>query len=150
MISVVVCTATTVQKNTKAIGKEECKVGFRNSAYCKCWEVRPGQGNFTKVRLSTSRKNKDTGEYEQDFSGYVMMIGQAHAKSQKLKEGDRIRLGDVDVTTTYNKEQKKEYVNYKCFDFSMADDNVGQSANAGRVDANPVEGDNDVDEEPPF
>jgi len=98
--------------------------------------------------VSTSRKNKDTGEYEQDFSGYVMMIGQAHAKAQKLKEGDRIKLGDVDVTTTYDKERKKEYVNYKCFDFEMAD--APQNQGSSHVDANPVEGDNDVDEEVPF
>lgn len=125
-------------------------MGYRTGAFCRCWEVRPGNGNWTKVRLSISRKNRDTGEYEQDFSGYVMMIGQAHAKAQKLREGDNIRLGDVDVTTTYNKEQKREYVNYKCFDFDMADAVPPKASGGGRVDSNPVDGGEDVDEEPPF
>ena len=122
-------------------------MGFRTGAYAKVWSVEPGKGNFTKARLSISRKNKETDQYDQEFSGFVMMIGHAHAKAQQLKDGDRIRLGDVDVTTTYNKEQKKEYGNYKCFDYEMAD---GGAGNPGAVNANPVEGDNDVDEEPPF
>jgi len=128
-------------------------MGFRTGAFCKCWEVMPGNGNFTKVRMSISRKNKDTGEYEQEFSGYVMMIGHAHAKAQQLHNGDRIRLGDVDVTTTYNREQNKEYVNYKCFEFEMADDAAGSHATAGstgRVESNPVEGDPGFEEEAPF
>ena len=117
------------------------------------------------MRLNISRKNKDTGEYEQDFSGYVMMIGTANAKAQRLHEKDRIRLGDVDVTTTYNKEQQKEYVNYKCFDFEMADDYFASnpqgggggraSGGAGRsprrgYDSNPVDGGEDTEEQLPF
>lgn len=125
-------------------------MSFRTGAFCTCWEVIPGKGNFTKVRMSNGRTNKDTGLYEQDFSGYVMMIGQAHAKAQKLKDRDRIRLGDVEVTTTYDKERGKEYVNYKCFDFEMADNFQGQRGAAGPVEANPVEGDNDAEEEAPF
>jgi hypothetical protein len=38
-----------------------------------------------------------------------------------LSERDRIKLLACDVNTTYNKETKKEYVNYKVFDFEMAD-----------------------------
>lgn len=79
-----------------------------------------------------------------------MMIGQANAKSQRLREGDRIRLGDVDVTTTYNREQGREYVNYKCFDFEMADGAPNSSAPVARVESNPVEGDNEPDDELPF
>ena len=51
-----------------------------------------------------SRKNKNTGEYETDFSGYVGFVGTVAAKkAAQLKEKDRIRLGDVDVTTKYDK-----------------------------------------------
>ena len=94
-------------------------MGFRKGAYASCWSVEEGRGNTMKVRLSTSRKNKD-GEYEQDFSGFCTFIGTAKAKAEKLKEKDRIRLGDVDVTTWYNKEKGVEYVTYKVFDFEMA------------------------------
>ena len=77
----------------------------------------------TKVRMSVSRKNKKTGEYEQDFSGFVLAIGTATAsKAAKLKEGDRIKLGDVDVTTKYDKEKRVTYTNYKMFSFEEPED----------------------------
>lgn len=124
-------------------------LGFRPQAFCTVWSIEPKQ-NFTKVRLSISRKNRDTGEYEQDFSGFVMFIGHAHAKAQKLHERDRIRLGDTDVTTTYDRERNREYVNYKCFEFDFADEVAGPRPNADRTDANPVDGGEDVEEELPF
>jgi len=99
------------------------------------------------VRLNTSRKNRDTNEYEQDFSGFVSFVGNANAKAQQLKERDRIRLGDVDVTTRYDKERNREYVNYTCFSFEMADNQNNNRGNvaSNEVDSNPVEGDPDDD-----
>lgn len=55
-------------------------MGFRTGAYAKIWEVTPMSDTSTKVRLSVSRKNKQTNEYEQDFSGFVLAIGTAAAK----------------------------------------------------------------------
>lgn len=49
-------------------------MGFRTGAYAKVWEVTPMSDTSTKVRLSVSRKNKQTNEYEQDFSGFVLAI----------------------------------------------------------------------------
>lgn len=125
-------------------------MGFRNTAYATVWSVEEGRGNFTKCRISVSRKNRDTGEYEQDFSGFVMMIGPAHAKAQRLHERDRIRLKEVDVSNHYDKERNREFIDYKCFDFEFADDN-GASAQApadapSTQEPEPVEG----DEELPF
>lgn len=42
-------------------------MGFRTGAYAKVWEVTPMSDTSTKVRMSISRKNKQSGEYEQDF-----------------------------------------------------------------------------------
>ena len=82
-------------------------MGFRTGAFAKVWEVTPMSDTSTKVRMSISRKNKQSGEYEQDFSGFVLAIGTAAAKKAAgLKEGNRIKLGDVDVTTKYDKEKK--------------------------------------------
>lgn len=122
-------------------------MGFRNGAFASVWSVESGKGNFTKVRLSISRKNKD-GQYEQDFAGFCTFIAQAHAKACQLKERDRIKLGDVDVSNTYDKEKQKEYVNFKVFSFEMADstDTAGQ-AKMSPV-ANPTEGENDEEESP--
>lgn len=96
-------------------------MGFRTGSWASVWSVEEGRGNTMKVRLSTSRKNKETNEYEQDFSGFCTFIGTAKAKAEKLKPKDRIKLGDVDVTTWYNKEKGVEYVTYKVFDFETSD-----------------------------
>lgn len=95
-------------------------MGFRTGAYAKVWEVTPMSDTSTKVRMSISRKNKQSGEYEQDFSGFVLAIGTAAAKkAASLKEGNRIKLGDVDVTTKYDKEKKVTYTNFKMISFEL-------------------------------
>lgn len=95
-------------------------MGFRTGSFAKVWEVTPMSDTSTKVRMSISRKNKQTGEYEQDFSGFVVAVGTAAAsKAAKLKEGDRIKLGDVDVSTSYNKEKGVTYTNFKMFSFEV-------------------------------
>ena len=98
-------------------------MGFRTGAYAKVWEVKPFSDTSVRIRLSISRKNKSTGEYEQDFSGYVTAVGTAAAKkAATLKEGDRIKLGDVDVTTKWDGEKHVTYTNFKMFSFEMVDD----------------------------
>ena len=97
-------------------------MGFRTGAIATVWEVNQKRNTVTEVRISISRKKKDGTGWEQDFSGYVAFVGTAAAsKAAKLHEKDRIRLGDVDVTTTYNKEKKITYTNYACFSFEDAD-----------------------------
>ena len=91
-------------------------MGFRKGAYAKVWGVEPVNDTSTKLRISVSRKNKQTGQYEQDFSGYALCIGTATAaKAARLSAGDQIQIGDCDVSTWYNKETKKGYTNFKIF-----------------------------------
>lgn len=98
-------------------------MGFRTGAYAKVWEVTPMSDTSTKIRMSVSRKNKQTGEYEQDFSGFVLCIGTAAARNAlNLHEGSRIKIGDCDVTTKYDAQKKITYTNYKMFSFENADD----------------------------
>ena len=126
--------------------------GFRSGAFCTIWSTEPGKGNFTNVRLSISRKNKETDQYEDEFSGFCMFIGEARAKAEHLKERDRIKLGDVDVTRRYDKEKQKEYYTFKVFSFEMADGNGSQSNHSAsqQVSSNPVDS-NPVDtDELPF
>lgn len=126
-------------------------MGFRQNGYMMVWAVEPSKsGNTTKVRLSSSRKNKNTDKYEQDFSGFCTFIGDAHKAASHLKERDRIKILECDVGTTYDKENKREYVNYKVFSFEMADggnspsnakqDNTGNKP-AGKRTAFDEEGD---------
>lgn len=107
-------------------------MGFRKDAWASVWSIEEGRGNTTKVRLSTSRKKKDSEDYEQDFSGFCTFIGTARAKAEKLKPKDRIKLGDVDVTTWYNKEKDQEYITYKVFDFDMSDGSGTASKSNGK------------------
>jgi len=121
-------------------------MGFRTGSFCTVWETKPGRGNFTNVRLSISRKNKDTGEYETDFSGFCDFIGTAHAKAAMLKERSRITLGDVDVSKVYDAKAKREYINFKVFDFEFSDaaapaPQAAHSASGNRVEANTTDDD---------
>lgn len=93
-------------------------MGFRTGAYCKVWEVKVFSNTMTQLRISISKKNKDTGEYITEFSGFVACVGSGAAgKAAKLKEGDRIKLGDVDVRTKYDADKNTTYTNYSVFSF---------------------------------
>ena len=93
-------------------------MAFANNSFATVWKVEAGKGNFVKVQLSTSRKNKD-GKYDTDFSGIATFIGEAKKKAESLKERDRIKLLTVSVTNQYDKEKKTTYVNYNVFDFEV-------------------------------
>lgn len=87
-------------------------MGFRTGSYATIWTVESASDTRTKARISISRKNKQTGEYDTDFSGFVDFIGTAAArKALSLKEKDRIKLGDVDVTNNYSKETDQPFSN---------------------------------------
>ena len=95
-------------------------MGFRTGAHAKVWDVKPKSDYITDLRISTSFKNKKTDQWEEDFSGFVTVYGTAAASSAaKLKKGDKIKLGDCDVTTKYVPEKKTTYTNYKLFSFDI-------------------------------
>lgn len=95
-------------------------MGFHNDGYATVWSVSKKSDTMTTVRLTTSRKNKNTDQYEQDFSGFVAFVGFDNAaKAMSLTERDRIKLGRVDVSNKYDKEKQREYINYTCFGFDL-------------------------------
>ncbi len=121
-------------------------MSFRQNAFATIWSVEPVRDTITKAKITTSKKNKSTGEYETDFSGFVTFLGTATAsKAAKLKEKDRIKLGDVDVTRKWDKEKQKEYINFNVFSFEMADSKTASSppavTNTEPVDNGEVETD---------
>ena len=110
-------------------------MGFRSGSFAKVWQVDPVKSTITKGRISISKKNKQTGQYEQDFGGYVAFLGTTAAeKAAKLKEGDRIKLVDVDVTNNYNKETKQTYTNFNIYSFELDGENQEQSNTRQEVD----------------
>lgn len=111
-------------------------MGFRTGAYAKVWDTDPISDSATKVRMSVSRKNKQTNDYEQEFSGYVLAVGTAAAqKAARLRAGDRIKLGDVDVTTKYDKNKKTTYTNFKLFSFDLDEQDSDPELAAEQVDS---------------
>lgn len=125
-------------------------MGFRNGAYATVWETKLGNGNWTDVRLSISRKNKD-GEYETDFSGFVRFIGDAHAGAAYLGEKSRIKIGECDVTNRYDKEKKVTYTNFAVFSFEDADGNNAATQPPASTDGDGFMNIPDgIDEELPF
>jgi len=114
-------------------------MGFRTNAYATIWNVEPVSDTRTKARISISRKNKQTGEYETDFSGFVDFIGTAAAKkSACLKEKDRIRLGEIDVTNNYVKEKNVTYTNFKIFSFETQTEIDASGASSNYSDPTPT------------
>ena len=110
-------------------------MGFKTGAYAKVWEVKPNSsGKSTSVRLSISKKAGE-GQYEEEFSGYAAFIATANLQAGGLKTGDRIRLGDVDVSSRYDREKRERFFSFKVFSFEMAD---GQRA-APRDTGNPLD-----------
>ena len=105
-------------------------MGFRTGAYATIWQVKQGKGNYTDVRLSISKKNRQTNEYEQDFSGFVRFIGTAHQRANSLKERDRIRIGDCEVTNSYDKEKNVTYTNFAVFSFEDANGGTNTNQNS--------------------
>lgn len=109
-------------------------MGFREGAFATVWEITNQGDSFSKVRVSTSRKDKKTDEYVTDFNGFVSLIGEANKKlgliERSLDEDGRcrIRLGACDVSNRYDKDAGREFVNYTLFDFEMPDGSGSDAA----------------------
>lgn len=106
-------------------------MGFRKDAYATVWSVESISDVNTKCRISISRKDRQTGQYTEDFSGFVSFFGTAAAKKAAcLKERDRIKLGDVDVRSKYDKEKNVTYYNFNVYSFeTQGEMNGGGGAN---------------------
>ena len=94
---------------------------FSVGSWAKIWDIKEIKDKYSEVRISTSIKNKNTNEYEQDFGGYVRMVGQAHQQLQYLSNGDRFKIVRCGVTNKYNKETKQTYTNYVVFEMDAED-----------------------------
>lgn len=122
-------------------------MGFRKDAYATVWGVEVVSDTLTTGRISVSRKSRETNEYETDFSGYVSFVGTATAKkAAALKEKDKIKLGDVDVTTRYDKDKKISYTNFKVFSFDTSGNTPPQTPPEHNTEPQPEVGDGDLDD----
>lgn len=125
-------------------------MGFRNGAYATVWEKKPGNGNWMNVKLSTSRKNRQTGEYETDFNGFVRFIGDAGEAVAYLGERARIKIGECDVTNKYDRDKGITYTNYAVFSFENADGSNTSSSGSSNQNGDGFMSYPDDDGELPF
>ena len=106
-------------------------MGFRNNCYAAVFSVKRGNGNYYDVNLATSRKDKNTGEYNTDFRGFARFVGDAgnviaRFDGQSSKSPVcRVKLDSVEVTNSYNREKNVTYTNYVVYSCEMADGNNG-------------------------
>lgn len=80
----------------------------------------------------------------------MAFIGTTTAKKAAcLKEKARIKLGDVEVSSKYDKEKKQAYYNFKCFSFEeVASGNSDDRKSED--DTQPTVDDGEVDDRLPF
>lgn len=136
-------------------------MGFRNNCYATVWEVskaNPEKKQPNKIRISISRKEKDTNNYVQDFSGYVACYGDSVKLLDSLQPKDRVRLINTDVSSSYNKETKTTYYNFKVYDMEKASssynatvgDDAPQAQPQAPAQSNTSTGEEASDDELPF
>jgi len=101
---------------------------FSVGSYAKLWQIKEIKEKYSEVRISTSRKNKE-GKYEQDFGGFVRMVGQAHEQINYLKEGDSFKIVRCGVSNTYDKEKKVTYNNFVIFELEADEKEAEEEEN---------------------
>lgn len=93
-------------------------MGLKKDCYATIWEKKAfPSGKCMNVRITVSKKNKETDQYEDEFSGWCRFVGKANEKVQNLPDRSRIKVGDIDVTNRYDKETKTMYYNVTVWDF---------------------------------
>lgn len=102
-------------------------MGFRDGAYCKLWKL-DNSGKFPSGQISISYKDKTSGEYVDDFSGFVTFVGDAAKAVDKMTIPGRFKINGCDVSRTYNKEKQKEFIYFRVFNIEEVEDRGPQKA----------------------
>ena len=145
-MSNLVCTFSSKRREKT---RKEKNMGFRNGSYATVFGIETKSNTMTTLNIATSRKHKETGSYETDFSGFVACIGTENAaRAAKLKERDRIRLADVEVTTVRDPETRKtKYTNFTLWQFHKEGESGFEYKPTGtRAAPKPAVDDGEVDE----
>ena len=125
-------------------------MGFRTDSYAKVWEVKNKAEKYTDAQISISKKNKQTEQYETDFSGIVRFIGEAHKKAVEFANGSKIKILSCDTTNKYDKEKKTTFWRCIVFDFEFTEDSPKANPNQEEIDMSFMDISADMQEELPF
>ena len=125
-------------------------MGFKKGCFATVWEIKPRTDTLTSGRLSVSRLDKQTNEYVQDWGGFVSFCGTSCAnKALGLKYGDRIKVGDIDITNKYDASRQVTYTNFNIFSFEMAD-SQNQQSNSSQAQASRAGDEGEMSDDLPF
>ncbi len=92
-------------------------MGFGPGKYAHIWKLE-NKGNYHVAEMSTSKKNKETEQYETDWTNkFVRLVGTAHQQVEKLDITKNVKIGACEVTNKYVKEKDTTYTNYVIFGF---------------------------------
>lgn len=111
-------------------------MGFGTGKFTHIWKIE-NKGNYHVAEMSTSKKNKDTDQYETDWSNkFVRLVGTAHQQIEKMDISKNVKIGACEVTNKYDKEKNTTYTNYVIFNFEDVDGNTnGNPQQAGNKSA---------------
>ncbi|WP_394910514.1 hypothetical protein [uncultured Robinsoniella sp.] len=103
-------------------------MGFGQGKFGHIWKLE-NKGNYHVAEMSTSKKNKNTDQYETDWANkFVRLVGTAHQQADQLDISKNVKLGACEVTNRYDKEKNTTYTNYAIFNFEDANNNGNQSS----------------------
>lgn len=97
------------------------------NCYAKIKEVED-KGNYSIVKISVSKKNKQSGKYETDFIGNVNFVGQSHL--QRPLKDQRIKITSFGVQNCYTKDGNLEFLKsprIAIFSYELQEDNSTKS-----------------------
>ena len=80
-------------------------MGFGVNSYAKIKEVVEKHDNYSVCKITITKKNKLTNEYELQFSAHCRFVGNAH-KSVPMAD-QRIKITSCDVTNCYKDKDGK-------------------------------------------
>ena len=105
-------------------------MGFGVNCFAKIKEVVEKHDNYSVCKITVTKKNKLTNEYELQFSAHCRFVGNAH-KSVPMKD-QRIKITSCDVTNCYkDKEGNLQFTKnpqYVVFGYELQE-SQGASAN---------------------
>lgn len=97
-------------------------MAFGEGCFVKVFDVED-KGNYSVVSIASSKRNKQTNEYETDFSSkFVRFIGDAH-KCRPMY-GQKIKLKRCAVENVYMKNGQKCYLKnpiYLVYSYELED-----------------------------
>lgn len=102
-------------------------MGFAKDSYAKINSVETYE-KYSICKISINKKNTRTKKYELSYSGNAVFCGKAH--KQKPLKGQKIKLGNCDVTNCYAKNGDivfMEKPRFAVFDYTLLDSSTAPS-----------------------